>query len=157
MKTFLTITASMMLATGGPALAQEATPLTPITQMVAAFNKGDVAAAKATHIAAPSIIDEPIAPYVWTGPTAFDTWVAALRKSEAAEGKTGGIVYVGAPTRQTITGDSGYIVVPSAYTFRQGGKKMRETGTMTFAVTKVGTDWKIAAWAWTSPEAVLVQ
>ena len=128
----------------------------PIRTMVVAFNKGDIALAKSVHVAAPMIIDEPIAPFAWGGPTAFDDWIAALGKSEAAEGKSGGIVALGAAARETVMGDSAYVIVPSTYTFQQKGHTMRETGSMTFALTKQGTDWKIAAWAWTSPVAVPV-
>lgn len=157
MKTFAWAPVAAMLLAAQPALAQDTSPLAPVTAMVAAFNKGDVAAAKATHIASPSITDEPTAPYVWTGPKAFDTWIAALGKSEAASGKTDGRVAIGAPLRISTERGHGYVVVPSTYTFKQKGRTMRETGTMTFAVVQVGKAWKIAAWTWSSPEAVVVE
>ena len=126
----------------------------PIRAMLNAFNKGDVAAAKATHIAAPTILDEPTAPYTWSGPTAFDDWLAALGRSEAAAGKSGGTVALGAVTRESVEGDRAYVVMPSTYTFQQHNQRMRETGTMTFALIRQPSGWKIAAWTWTSPEAV---
>ena len=98
--------------------------------MVAAFNKGDVALAKTTHVASPMILDEPTAPYAWGGPTAFDDWIAALGKSEAASGKTDGQVAIGAVTRESVMGDHAYVIFPSTYTFKQKGKTMRETGSM---------------------------
>jgi hypothetical protein len=124
----------------------------PIRQMEAAFNKGDAAAAKATHVAAPTIVDE-VAPYLWTGPKAFDSWLANLGKSEAAEGKTDGIVALGEPITESVTGDRAYVVTPSTYTFKQKGKTMRETGTMTFALINGKAGWKIQAWTWSSPDA----
>jgi len=128
----------------------------PIRTMVEAFNTGDVARAKSVHVAAPMILDEPTAPFAWGGATAFDEWLAALGRSEAASGKTGGKVALGAATRTSVMGDHAYVVVPSTYSFQQGGRAMRETGTMTFALVRQGADWKIQAWTWTSPEAVPV-
>ncbi len=129
----------------------------PIRAMLAAFNTGDVAAAKATHVASPMILDEPTAPFVWAGPTAFDDWLAALARSEADAGKTGGRVALGKAIRESVMGDRAYVVVPSTYTFQQKGRTMRETGTMTFALVRPGVDWKIQAWTWSSPEAVPVK
>ncbi|HTI30905.1 MAG TPA: hypothetical protein VL405_02150, partial [Sphingomonas sp.] len=77
-------------------------------------------------------------------------------KSEAASGKTDGQVAIGAVTRESVTGDHAYVIFPSTYTFKQKGKTMRETGSMTFALVEQGADWKIAAWTWSSPEAVPV-
>jgi hypothetical protein len=128
----------------------------PIRTMVVAFNKGDVALAKSTHVAAPMIVDEPTAPFVWSGPRAFDEWLTALGKSEAKAGKTGGKVALGRFTRASVMGDHAYVVVPSTYTFQQAKRTMRETGTMTFALVKEAADWKIQAWTWSSPEAVPV-
>lgn len=147
--------AALMAASAAPAAdpAVEA----PIRAMLAAFNTGDVAAAKATHVAAPMILDEPTAPFAWSGPTAFDDWITALGKSEAEAGKTGGRVALGAAIRESVMGDHAYVVMPSTYTFQQQGRTMRETGTMTFALVKQGAGWKIQAWTWSSPEAVPVK
>src|SRR3954471_6804197 len=108
---------------------------TTIRQFGEAFNKGDVRAAKALHVAKPVIIDE-IGPHLWTGPKAFDGWLADLAKSEAAEGKTEGQVALSAPTREVVSGNRAYVIVPSTYSFKQKGKSLRETAQMTFALTK---------------------
>ena len=47
---------------------------TTIRQFGDAFNKGDIKAAKALHVAKPVIIDE-VGPHLWTGPMAF-CWLA---------------------------------------------------------------------------------
>lgn len=149
----------MMLAAvalvAAPAWADDAVQA-PIRAMVKGFNGGDVALARSAHVAAPIILDEPIAPFIWSGPKAFDTWLAALMKSEKAAGKTDGQVAVGPALRENIDGDTAYVVTPSTYTFRQGGRTMRETGTLTFALVRQGAEWKIAAWTWSSPAAVAV-
>lgn len=121
-----------------------------------AFNKGDVKAAKALHVAKPVIIDE-VGPHLWTGPKAFDGWLADVAKSDAAEGKTDGQVALNTPTREVVSGDRAYVIVPSTYTFKQKGKILHEIAQMTFVLTKVSSDWKIAAWTWTGPEDVRVK
>ena len=128
---------------------------TTIRQFGDAFNKGDVKAAKALHVAKPVIIDE-VGPHLWTGPKAFAGWLADLAKSDAAEGKTDGQVALSAPTREVVSGDRAYVIVPSTYSFKQKGRTLRETAQMTFVLTKVSSDWKIAAWTWTGPEGVPV-
>lgn len=142
---------------GQPASAEETTVEAPINRMVAAFNKGDIGAARATHVASPAIIDEVGAPFVWSGPNAFDAWIGALSKAEAAAGKSDGSVAIGPPTRESVSGDHAYVIVPSTYTFKQRGKTMREVGTMTFALIRNAQEWLIAGWTWTSPEAAPVQ
>lgn len=146
--------AALLAAT--PAPAADRAVEAPIRTMVEAFNKGDVALARSVHVAAPMILDEPTAPFAWSGTNAFDEWLAALARSEAAGGRTGGKVALGTVTRASVSGDHAYVVVPSTYRFRQAGRAMRETGTMTFALVKQGPEWKIRAWTWTSPEAVAV-
>jgi len=146
---------AMITAAGGHAADSPVTA--PIRTMVVAFNNGDVALARSTHVAAPMIVDEPTAPFAWSGPNAFDDWLAALGNSEAQAGKTGGKVALGPFTRTSVMGDRAYVVVPSTYTFQQAKRTMRETGTMTFALVKQAADWKIQAWTWSSPEAVPVK
>lgn len=156
MKIRFALAAAATLTAAGVQAADRAEEV-PIRTMIAAFNKGDVALAKSTHVAAPMILDEPTAPFTWSGSGAVDEWLAALSKSEANAGKTGGKVALGAFTRETVMGDHAYIVAPSTYTFQQAKRTMRETGTMTFAVVKQAAEWKIQAWTWTSPEAVPVE
>jgi hypothetical protein len=121
-----------------------------------AFNKGDVKTAKALHIAAPAIVDE-VAPHYWSGPKAFDGWLADLAKSEAAEGKTDAVVALSAPTREVVSGAHAYVVVPSTYTFKQKGQTLREVAQMTFVLNKSKSGWKIASWTWTGAEGVPIR
>jgi ketosteroid isomerase-like protein len=123
-----------------------------IKQFADAFNKGDMKTARALHVAAPTIIDE-VAPYYWSGAKAFESWGADLGKAEAAEGKSGGVVSIGMPTRENVSADHAYVVAPSTYTFKQAGKTMRETAQVTFVLDKTASGWKIASWTWTGPEA----
>ena len=142
----------LFLACAPAAYAADAGVEATIREFAAAFNKGDMKAAKALNTAAPVIADE-VPPHLWSGPTAFDSWGADLAKSEAAEGKSGGQVTIGTPTREVISGDHAYVVAPSTYTFKQKGKTMREIAQMTFVMAKEASGWKIAAWTWTGPEA----
>jgi ketosteroid isomerase-like protein len=154
MKILVAVTAAILMC-GSVAQAADAGVEATIRQFGAAFNKGDVAAAKALHVTTPSIIDE-VAPHFWSGPKAFDSWTADLGKSEAAEGKTDGQVAISAPTREVVSGDSAYVIVPSTYTYKQKGARLREVAQMTFVLNKTASGWKIAAWAWTGKKGVPV-
>jgi hypothetical protein len=147
---------SVAILSAGSARAADSALMVPIRQFEAALAKGDMAAAKATLVEAPTITDE-LAPYHWSGAGAFDAWLADATKYDAAAGNSGGSSSFGEPVRANISGERGYVVLPSTYTFTHKGIKMRETGTITFALTKIGPDWKIASWTWTSPEAVPIQ
>ena len=146
------IAGAMLFAFAPLAHAGDAAVEATIRQFADAFNKGDLKAAKALHIAAPTIIDE-VAPHYWRGPKAFDSWGADLAKSEAAEGKTGGQVTIGAPTREVVSGANAYVIAPTTYTFQQKGMTMRETAQMTLVMNKDASGWKIASWVWTGPDA----
>lgn len=155
---FRLMVASAMLVTGfsGSAWAGDAAVMKPIRQMEKGFNAGDVAMAKAAHVAMPDIVDEFGAPFHWSGKGAFDRWLAGLMRAEKAKGKSDGVVALGEPVRESVDGATAYVVTPSTYTFQQHGKTMRETGTITFVLAKGKAGWKISAWTWTSPEGVPV-
>lgn len=152
MKSLIVLTGALLMMTAPLAHAGDAGVEATIRQFADAFNKGDMKTAKALHVAQPVITDE-VAPYIWSGANAFDNWGADLGKAEAAEGKSGGKVTIGAPTREIVSGDHAYVVAPSTYTFQQKGAAMRETAQVTFALNKEASGWKIASWTWTGPEA----
>jgi ketosteroid isomerase-like protein len=152
MKPLFAVAAATVLFTASAAWANDAAVEAPIHQMEAAFNKGDIAAAKATHVAAPTIVDN-LAPFAWTGPAAFDSWVGDLVKSEAALGKSGGAVWFGDAVQELVSGDVAYVVVPCTYTFKQKGQTLRETGLATFGLVREAGGWKIRSWTWASPTA----
>ena len=156
MKLTLAAVAVFALAAGA-AHAGDPAVEAPIHQMMDGFNKGDIKAVKALHVPSPVIVDEFGPPYVWTGPRAFDSWVAGLAKSEAAEGKTGGVVNFAAPIRESIVGQTAYVVTSCTYSYKQAGKTFKETGTTTFVLVKVRSGWKIKSWTWASPEGVPVK
>jgi hypothetical protein len=151
MRSTFALAAAWALLSAGAVHAGDAAVEKPIRQMMAGFNTGDIASVKAAHVAAPSITDE-THPFFWSGPQAFDAWLAQLTKNEAEEGKTDGAVWFGDPIRESVAGDHAYVFMPCTYTFKQKGQTLRETGTITFVLVKPAADWKIASWTWTSPE-----
>ena len=152
MKSLVAFAGVSVLLLAPAARAADAAVEGVIQQFGAAFNKGDVNAARALHVASPVIVDE-VAPHLWSGPKAFDSWLGDLGKSEAAEGKTGGVVAVSAPTREVVSGDRAYVIAPATYSFKQKGAAMREAAQMTFVLSKDASGWKIASWTWTGTEA----
>jgi ketosteroid isomerase-like protein len=121
------------------------------------FNKGDVKAAQATHTEKGVVIIDEVAPYLWQGHDSFKNWLGDLDKHDKARGITDGKVTLGAATRVEIEGDRAYVVVPSAYTFKQKGVAMKEAAQMTFALRKAPAGWKINGWTFTGPTPQSVQ
>lgn len=134
------------------AATPDASLVAPIQKFIDSFNKGDMAAAAATHAADAglTIIDE-VAPHLWHGPKAFQDWSAALESDAKKNGITDQVVKIDAPIRQVANGDRAYVVVPAVYTFKEKGVAMREAAQMTFALEKGSTGWLIHGWTWTGP------
>jgi hypothetical protein len=151
----LTLGVVVCLLMGAAVGAQtpDAQVIAPIQKFIDSFNKGDMAAAAATHAAeADLVIIDEVSPYLWRGPRAFQTWSTALADDAKKQGNTDEKVTISAPTRTETTGDQAYVVVPAVYTFKQRGVAMREAAQMTFALRKGPAGWLIHGWTWTGPK-----
>lgn len=126
----------------------------PINKFIEAFNKGDMAGAAATHASeADLVIVDEVPPFLWRGPQALKAWAADLEADAKKHGITDQKVTVSPATRVESNGSDAYVVVPSVYTFKQGGVPMREAAQMTFVLKKGAAGWLIHGWAWTGPKA----
>ena len=106
MRTF-TLAALVVFALAVPAGAQtDAELMAPIQTFIDSFNKGDIAAAAATHApgADLALIDE-VPPYVWRGPKAFMAWAGDLDSDAKKNGITDGAVTLGTPRHFDVIGD----------------------------------------------------
>jgi hypothetical protein len=151
----LMLAATMVLSLGTAALAQapDTQLMTPIQKFVDSFNKGDTAAARATHAAdADLVIIDEVPPYFWRGASAFQTWVSDLDSDAKKQGITDQMVTLGKMTRSEMSGDHAYVVVPAVYTYKQRGVSMRSAAQMTVALTKRAGAWLIHGWTWTGPK-----
>ena len=64
-------------------------------------------------------------------------------------GASGYQITLGVPRHVDVTGDNAYVVVPATMTFNIQGKQVTQTGSMfTVALRKLGTEWRLTAWAW---------
>lgn len=143
---------SMGLAAATDAAAADPQLAAPIQAFIDSFNKGDLKAAVATHTGDVAIVDE-VAPHVWRGPGAVEAWAGDLAKDATAKGLTDQSVALSPATREVVSGDRAYVIVPAVYSFKDRGKAMREAAQMTFSLQKDAAGaWKINAWAWTGPE-----
>lgn len=151
----LIVVALVTFAVSVPASAQtnNADLMAPIQKFITSFNKGDAAAAAATHAAGEDlvIVDE-VSPYLWRGPKAFQSWAADLDTDIKKNGITDPIVTLSAATRTERNGDQAYVVVPAVYAFKQRGTAMRESAQMTFVLRKSASGWLIHGWTWTGPK-----
>ena len=132
--------------------AADEKPFATVQKFIDSFNKGDGAAAAATHSATPdlAIVDE-VAPYQWNGAQAFQNWGEALGADAKKNGITEPGVTISAPTRELVSGDQAYLIVPTVYSFKQGGKPMSEKAQMTVVLKKGAGGWLIHSWTWTGP------
>ena len=148
------LAAVVVLAFAVPSGAQptNAELTAPIQKFINSFNKGDAAGAASTHVSGPelTIVDE-VAPFVWRGPKAFQSWSADLDSDAKKNGITEPMVTLGAVTRTESSGDSAYVVVPAVFTFKLKGAAMRESAQMTFVLKKAAGNWLIQSWTWTGP------
>ena len=150
----LTLTALVVFAVTASASAQtDAELMAPIQKFIESFNKGDGAAAAATHAAGADLtITDELPPYLWRGAKAFQAWSADLESDAKKNGITDPLVTLSAPTRIERNVDQAYVVVPAVYTFKLRGAAMREAAQMTFVVRKGASGWLIHAWTWTGPK-----
>ena len=143
---FLAVTVAVpATASAGP--ADDATAA--VISWIDKFNAGDMNAFSAGHAQNAVIIDE-FAPYVWTGADVPKRWIADYGKDATANGISNGQMDYATPIRADASGTATYIVMPTIYSFQQGGKKKSAAGTMTFVMTKAGNDWKIASWTYSA-------
>ena len=141
LRIFLLATTLMLAA---PAYASDKDDaMVPIKAFIDGINKGDMKAAAAAHVDAPSIIDE-FAPHHWSS---LDTWAADYGKDSARLGASDGRLTMHKVHRLTIEGDAGYAVIPTDYSYKVKGKTIVEHGTITYALTRAAGNWKIAAWS----------
>ncbi|MBW8815216.1 MAG: nuclear transport factor 2 family protein [Caulobacterales bacterium] len=141
------VSGALALAVSAQAAGKPPSPMTAIHAFIDNFNKGDVAAAEAAHVAQPTIIDE-VAPHHWEGAGAVRAWAGDLDKAAKAAGDTNQKVTLGKASRTIIEGDVAYVVVPATYTYKEKGKAMVETASMTYALHLEGDAWKITGWSW---------
>jgi hypothetical protein len=150
MKTFAALLSLSLLAlTPLSAAAQTPDPavMAPVNQLADGFAHNDGAKIFGAHAPSPTIIDE-FAPYFWTGPAAVQGWGGDFAKFSAGVGVTGGSVALAAPTTFEVSGDHAYVVCPSVITFTTKTGQMKNAGSFTFALVKMGDAWKVQSWAY---------
>lgn len=131
-----------------PAIASDKSDVTAtIKQYNDDFNKGNVSAAVALCTDKTIIIDD-FPPHSWQGNTTCGDWASALAAYDKSKGIANEVVTLGEPWHVTITGDRGYAVYTTHYSYTMNGKPVTEAGVWTFALQKLTAGWRIAGWAW---------
>jgi ketosteroid isomerase-like protein len=142
-----------LVASHASAQSSDAELMVPIQKFIDSFNKGDMAAAAATHAAGADLtITDEVPPYVWRGPNAFQMWSTDLDSDAKKNGITDPMVTVRGATRVERSGDQAYVVVPAVYTFKLKGASMREAAQITVVLRRGATGWLIHGWTWTGPK-----
>ncbi len=141
--------ALMLSAT--PALAMTADQMkafATVRAFISGLNRGDLRAAAAVCASPSSVLDD-FPPHAWQGPTACGDWARGYQQANKDAGVTHPDVTLLTPWHVAITGDRGYVVVPANYRYLANGKPGLEAGSIfTVALKRVGSGWRITAWAW---------
>jgi len=132
-----------------PAVASDSSEMVATeAQFLDGFNTVNAAKAAAACTAPASIIDD-FPPHHWQGPTACADWFAAFLTAAKAGGYTNNVVTMGKPWHAEVDGNTGYVVVPTTYSYKLHGKPTVESGAVwTLAMKKTPDGWRIAGWAW---------
>jgi len=147
----IALTLAACIAAGPAAAADKDDAWGRVKQFVDAFNKGDAKAAVATCADQAVVIDE-FAPYLWSGADACGRWAADFDADAKKRGVEPLKVTLGKARHVDVVGDRAYVVAPASYSYKLKGKPRTERGaTMTLALQKSGSDWKIVAWSWSKP------
>lgn len=120
-------------------------------QFTDGLNKGDIKTAVAACADQASIIDE-FPPHEWHGAGACAKWAEDFDADAKKNDITDGVVTLGKARHIDVTGDRAYVVVPAEYAFKMKGKPVKEVGaTLTVALQKGASGWRMTAWSWAKP------
>ena len=123
-------------------------PMTAVHQYINALNTGN-RETMAAIFAVPGAILDGMPPHLWQGPTAAQDWYRDAMLESERHGASDYSITLGEPLHNNITGDSAYVVVPAAMTFKVHGVQATQSGSIfTVALRKLDAGWRITAWAW---------
>jgi hypothetical protein len=89
-----------------------------------------------------------MSPHVWQGPTAAEDWWRDVLTEGEHLGASDYQITLDDPHHVDVSGMYAYVVLPETMTFHLQGKQVTQTGSMwTVALRKVGTEWRLTAWA----------
>lgn len=129
-------------------MAVLADPVSAVQHYIGAFNRGDVSAMAAICATPMSILDG-MAPHVWHGDAATESWYKDVLAEGQQLGANGYHVAIGKPLQAKVTGDAAYVVVPATMTFQLKGKQITQAGAVfTVALRKLPVGWRLTSWAW---------
>jgi hypothetical protein len=129
------------------ASAADRSVLVPIQTYVRAANTGQRALLISAFTADSTIVDE-FAPFAFPPPHAAAQWYDGFGADQTASGVTDASIAYTPPHFVTVDGSRAYVVLPTVYTYKIHGKPAKETGSLAFALRKLGSQWKISAMAW---------
>ena len=121
----------------------------PIRKFIDALNAGDMKTAFTTYTKGSVTPVDEFAPHQWTGADApqhgatdFDTYNQVVGVSDPK-------VTYSNPTRMEVEGNVAYVIMPTAYLYKQKGQSMQEEGEITVVLNKEAAGWKMRGWTWT--------
>src|SRR5262245_9060855 len=122
-------------------MADPTEPFEAVVRYIDCFNKGDVAGMAAACPNPMSILDG-MHPHVWHGPTAGQDWYRDVLTTGEREDASDYFVDLGKPWHVNVTGDRGYVAVPTTMSFTVRGQRFKQSGSVfTVALVKPVSGW----------------
>jgi hypothetical protein len=121
-----------------------------VNKFLEAFNKGDTQMAATVCAPETSIIDE-FPPHEWHGEGGCARWMAAYDEDAKKNGITDGVVTLGKPLHDDVTGHRAYLVIPATYVYKKMGVEVKELHSLLTVSLheEKAAGWKITGWSWT--------
>jgi ketosteroid isomerase-like protein len=149
---------AILICLGLEATAGAATPraevLATVDHFFDSFSKGDMKTAAASVSPDGMVIMDDIPPHVWSGSDALQAWGKSLANAGGA--MTEPSAKADKPTSVVVDDNTGYVVVPIAFSYKEKGIAMRQAAHMVYALRKAPGGWQITGFTWVAgtPERI---
>ena len=148
----LALAGTLALSPSVAAPAPENEVARSVVAFVDAVNTGNRKAALA-HFAADASISDDLAPFRWQGPAAAPQWLDAMEKNGQHQGYTSIVMHLGRPVQVLVVGDRAYESIAGTVSLKSKGRPLHESGLLTFALRRIGGQWKIGLMSWGGEKA----
>jgi ketosteroid isomerase-like protein len=115
-----------------------------IAKTVAAIDAGDTKTLNRLVSPHATVVDD-MTPFVFDG---FGAWGAAFDKYTAANKMTDPLITIKKSPFIDVIGDFAYAPIPTTFSYKTGGKPMKETGVLVFRLARRAGNWIVLSMAW---------
>ncbi|MEH3138959.1 MAG: hypothetical protein PGN37_02015 [Mycobacterium kyogaense] len=123
-------------------------PMATVHRYIDAVNRADPAGMTAECTETMQILDG-MAPHVWQGTGASESWWCAVLHEAEHLGTGSYVITLGEPRHVDVNGLDAYVVAPATMAFIHGGRRhVQEGATFVTALHALDGVWRMTAWSW---------